>query len=234
MDINQTSTAVSYGASARANATAGDTDASADGGASGNMISSDFETFLKMLTVQMENQDPLNPIESSDYAVQLATFSGVEQQVQTNDLLKAVQNQLGVMSMSDLVGWVGMEARAVAPAHFELQPIEVTPDMPSGATQAFMVVRNAAGQQIDRVQIPLSSEPFEWAGMDPSGQLFPEGDYTFHLQSYNATGLLSEEQMAVYSEVVEARVESGRTILVLDGGEEVSAADVDALRSPKG
>ena len=44
------------------------------------MINSDFETFLKMLTAQMENQDPLNPIESSDYAVQLATFSGVEQQ----------------------------------------------------------------------------------------------------------------------------------------------------------
>jgi len=47
-------------------------------------ISSDFETFLRMLTVQMQNQDPLNPVDSSDYAVQLATFSSVEQQVQTN------------------------------------------------------------------------------------------------------------------------------------------------------
>ena len=54
-----------------------------------NVISSDFETFLKMLTVQMENQDPLNPTDSSEYAMQLATFSGVEQQVLTNDLLNA-------------------------------------------------------------------------------------------------------------------------------------------------
>jgi flagellar basal-body rod modification protein FlgD len=60
--------------------------APADNG-SGAKISSDFETFLKMLTVQMQNQDPLNPVDSSDYATQLATFSGVEQQVQTNDLL---------------------------------------------------------------------------------------------------------------------------------------------------
>ena len=228
MDIGQTNSVVSYGSSATSNVQ------TTSGAANGNMISSDFETFLKMLTVQMENQDPLNPIESTDYAVQLATFSGVEQQVQTNDLLKAVQNQLGVMGMSDLVGWVGMEARAISPAHFDLQPIEVTPAVPSGATEAFMVVRNAAGQQIDRVQIPLTNEPIEWAGLGPTGQLVPEGNYTFHMQSYNATGLLSEEQMAVYSEVVEARVEDGQTILVLDGGDEVSASDVDALRSPQG
>ena len=41
----------------------------------------DFETFLKMLTTQIRNQDPLNPMEGSEFAVQLATFSGVEQQV---------------------------------------------------------------------------------------------------------------------------------------------------------
>ena len=45
------------------------------------VISSDFETFLRMLTVQLENQDPLDPTDSADYAMQLATFSGVEQQV---------------------------------------------------------------------------------------------------------------------------------------------------------
>ena len=52
-----------------------------------SVISSDFKTFLNMLTVQMKNQDPLDPIKSEDYAVQLATFSGVEQQVKTNDLI---------------------------------------------------------------------------------------------------------------------------------------------------
>ena len=43
-----------------------------------------------MLTVQMENQDPLNPVDSADYAVQLATFSSVEQQLRTNDLLSSL------------------------------------------------------------------------------------------------------------------------------------------------
>jgi len=51
-----------------------------------------------MLTVQMQNQDPLNPVDSSDYAVQLATFSNVEQQVQTNDILRELQSQMGLKS----------------------------------------------------------------------------------------------------------------------------------------
>lgn len=224
MDVTQTGSAVSYASQARA--------APADG-ARESVISSDFETFLKMLTVQMENQDPLNPIESSDYAVQLATFSGVEQQVQTNDLLKAVQSQLGMMGMSDLVGWVGMEARAATSARFDMAPVEAYPAMPENAQQAFMVVRDASGEQVDRVQIPVSSAPVEWAGLNKYGQLFEAGDYSFHLQAIDATGKVSESRMAVYSEVTEARVENGQTVLVLASGDEIGAEDVNALRMPK-
>lgn len=229
MDVTSTTTNVSYGASAAA------TDRTNEGEStgSGTAISSDFETFLKMLTVQMENQDPLNPIESSDYAVQLATFSGVEQQVQTNDLLKALQTQLGVMSMSDLAGWVGMEARAPVPAHFDTAPVSVTPNPAPGTTKAYMVVRNASGAQIDRMEIPVTHDAVDWAGLDPNGQLFPSGDYSFHLQSYDANGLISEEPMSTYAEVVEAKVVGGQTILILASGDEVPAAEVEAIRQPE-
>lgn len=227
MELSQTSTTVSYGASAASGAASEDPK-------SNSAISSDFETFLKMLTVQMENQDPLNPIESSDYAVQLATFSGVEQQVQTNDLLKALQTQLGVMSMSDLAGWVGMEARAGVSAQFEMEPITVTPHPPTGATQTFMVVKNAAGSIVDRVEFSPSDTSVQWAGLDDNGSLFPPGEYSFTLQSYNTRGLMSEEPMSVYSEVVEAKVVSGQTILILETGDEIPAAEVEALRQPRG
>ena len=83
------------------------------------VINSDFETFLKMLTTQLKNQDPLNPIESSDFAVQLATFSSVEQQVMTNDLLTGLSGQMGQMGMAQLASWVGMEERAPMPAQFD-------------------------------------------------------------------------------------------------------------------
>jgi len=229
MDIASANTPQATSAPSLAAATAAERDASS----AGPMVSSDFETFLKMLTVQMENQDPLNPIESSDFAVQLATFSGVEQQVKTNDLLDAMSAQLGAMSISDLAGWVGMEARAATPAWFSNSPLTLQPDPASGAEHTFVVVRDSAGNMVDRVEIPVSDKPLQWAGVDASGNPIPPGLYTFHLQSFSQDKIIGDEQMAVYSEVVEARVENGQTMLVLAGGGEVLAADIDALRSPK-
>lgn len=209
------------------------TSAASSTSSSNSVISSDFETFLTMLTVQLENQDPLNPVESTDYAVQLATFSGVEQQVLTNDLLEGLQTQLSVMSMSDLVGWVGMEARAVLPAHFSMEPVEVIVDPEAGATSAYMVVRDKNGNQVDRFEVSTLDDSTEWAGLDASGNLMDEGDYTFHLQSYGTDGILAEEQMPVFSEIVEARAENGQTVLVLASGDEITADEVDALRAPE-
>jgi len=196
----------------------------------GKLISSDFETFLKMLTTQMENQDPLNPMESTDFAVQLATFSGVEQQVKTNDLLDAMSAQLGAMNMSDLAGWVGMEARATTSAWFEDSPITLHPDPASGAERSFLVVRDGTGTMVDRVEIPVSDAPLQWAGVTTGGQTLPPGFYSFHLQSQSQDKIIGDAQIAVFSEVTEARVEDGRTILVLAGGDEVPAEDIEALR----
>lgn len=71
---------------------------------SSGALTSDFDTFLRMLTVQMQNQDPLDPVDSADYAVQLATFSGVEQQVRTNELLTELSCLDGpVPTRTDLV-----------------------------------------------------------------------------------------------------------------------------------
>ena len=89
------------------------------------MINSDFQTFLTMLTTQMQNQDPLNPMESTEFATQLATFSGVEQQVRTNELLGSLQDSMALSSMGQIAGWIGMDARAEMPMAFD-QPFART------------------------------------------------------------------------------------------------------------
>ena len=137
---------------------------------SGTAISSDFETFLKMLTVQMQNQDPLNPIESSDYAVQLATFSGVEQQVLTNDLLTSLGAQLSASGMADMASWVGMEARAVASAQFDgTNPVTLAPNPVAVADRAEVVVRDAWGTEVQRFEISVTDDTIEWDGTTGSG-----------------------------------------------------------------
>ncbi len=198
----------------------------------GTMITSDFETFLTMLTTQMQYQDPLNPIESTDFAVQLATFSGVEQQVHTNDLLADIQTRLGSQGLSEYASWVGMEVRAVAAAHYDNSPITLHPDPASGAERTVVSVRDATGEEVDRFEIPVSDAAMEWPVSEEAGNPFPAGEYTFHLQSIANNATFSEEQIAVFSEVEELRMINGETRLVLAGGGDIAASEVVAVRRP--
>ncbi len=213
-------------------ATTTTTTSTSSSASSNTVISSDFETFLKMLTTQMENQDPLNPIESSDFAVQLATFSGVEQQVLTNDLLESLGSQLGLMGMTQLAGWVGMEARVAAPAYFDgSNPVTLAPNPVSGADTAILVGYDADGTEVYRQSISISADTIEWDGTGTNGDTLPEGLYSFELESYNNGTLLSTDTTEVYSRIVEAQGTSDDgTVLVLRGGTTVTTDDITALR----
>lgn len=196
----------------------------------GPMVSSDFETFLVMLTAQMENQDPLNPIESTDYAVQLATFSGVEQQVRTNDLLKAMGTQLGLMGMSDIADWVGKEARVAAPVLFDGDPITLSPNPVAAADEVILVVKNAEGIIVDSESLPVSTDPVERDGADQNGNTLPHGIYSFELTSRSNGLHLSTDPMESYGRIVETQNSGGQLWLVLESGERVTADAVSALR----
>jgi len=196
------------------------------------VISSDFETFLLMLTTQMENQDPLNPIDSSDYAVQLATFSGVEQQVRTNQLLEGVAQQMNVTGMAQLAGWVGMEARVAAPAYFDGAPVTLYPDPATTAEETVLVVQDAQGNVVDRVPLAVSGEPTTWSGLDQYGAPRANGLYSFQLESYAHDDLIATSDVDVYAQITEARNQAGTTMLILQGGLEVAADSVTALRDP--
>lgn len=200
---------------------------------SSTAISSDFDTFLKMLTAQIQNQDPLNPIESQDYAVQLATFSSVEQQVQTNDLLKVLGTQFGSMGLSQMASWIGMEARAAAPVQFDGTPIEISPNPAVGADKVELVVRDSDGNVVQREEILKSTDSFDWAGVATDGTPLPNGLYSFSVESFKNGQSLIETPAEVYAEVVEVRGVNGQSVAVLKGGSMVSIDAVSALRQPR-
>ena len=201
--------------------------------AAGNqVISSDFQTFLEMLTAQMTNQDPLNPIDSSDYAVQLATFSSVEQQVMTNDLLSALIAQMTNTGITQLAGWVGMEARTAAPVHFDGSPLTLFPLPATLADEAYLVVRDEDGTEVARSQIGLTGEQVTWAGVDDNGQPFTDGVYRFEVENHAAGSMLGTTPVETYANVIEAQNFDGTMVLVLEGGVQVLSSDVVALRNP--
>lgn len=194
------------------------------------VISSDFETFLKMLSTQLQNQDPLNPVDSADYAVQLATFSSVEQQVLTNNHLEDLANRIALSGMSDLAGWVGMEAQSLSAAYFDGDPITLLPDPPAAADRAVLVVKDASGSVVLREDLPLTEDPVEWDGWTTTGGTAGQGTYSFLLESSAEGEVLKTEPVPSYSQVIEARRDGDDTLLVLKGGLIVNAQGVTGLR----
>jgi len=196
-------------------------------------INSDFETFLKMLSVQLQNQDPLNPVDSADYAVQLATFSSVEQQVLTNQLLQSLAGQFTTSGMTDHAAWIGREARSVAPVVFDgTTPVELAPNPLAAADEAILVVRDLDGVEVARMEVPVSADPLFWAGDDGDSGTLPPGQYRFELESRRGTELLATDAVESYALVTEIRIENGQVIAVLQGGILSPAQIVTALRSP--
>jgi flagellar basal-body rod modification protein FlgD len=196
------------------------------------MISSDFDTFLKLLTAQMKNQDPLNPIDSTDYATQLATFSGVEQQMRSNDLLEDLGSQLAVLGMSQLAAWVGQEARAEAPVWMDGDPVALQFSAAVGADKAVLLVKDTAGRLVAREDVPVTAGNYRWLGADATGDPLPDGLYSLSLESYSGDERLGEGPVEAYARIVEARNGPNGPMLVLEGGVEVDAGEISALRVP--
>lgn len=194
-------------------------------------LTSDFDSFIKMLTAQAKYQDPLNPIDSTEFASQLAQFSMVEQQVHTNELLSSLYGLTGTSNMSSLAGWVGMEARAITPMYFDGNPVEISPNPSLFADEAFLVVTDESGVEIQRKQIAVSADPVQWLGLSDTGEVIEHGVYNFTVESYQNGELVLAETAGVYGRIVEAQVVEGEVVLVLQGGQPILASSVTALRS---
>jgi flagellar basal-body rod modification protein FlgD len=196
------------------------------------VVNSDYDVFLQLLTAQVKNQDPLDPMSSDDFSSQLAQFSAVEQQVKTNDLLEALGVQMSVMGMGEMATWIGLDARAAAPASFDGSPISISPNPAASADRAVLVVRDSSGNEVQRQDFTPSTDEIQWAGVDENGAPFASGLYTFEVESYSGDELIATNKAEIYSRVLEAKSLNGETILVLEGGVEVPSTSVSALRDP--
>lgn len=200
-------------------------------GQTGASAATDFDTFLKMLTAQLRNQDPLNPMEGTDFAIQLATFAGVEQQAQTNKLL----SQMAISSgggTGNIASWIGKEARTTAPVWFGDRAItlDIAPSPDADSVQ--LVTRNELGREIGRTEIGPGTGQIDWFGQTEDGTRLPEGQYTFTLESWRNNSLIADTKVGAYARIAEAEFRSTGTVLIFEGGGSAPAEEIAALRDP--
>lgn len=184
---------------------------------------SDYDDFLSLLTSQLKNQDPLNPQDSTEFVEQIATFTGVEQQLNTNAKLDELIAAQTSNALSDLAQWVGRSVSAEGQV-IDYRGGEVTLTAPSsgGAQEAAVVIKDVNGSEIARLPVDPKGGDVVWDGAKTEGGTAEAGQYQVEYAFTTSTSTGPEvriESATSQGLVVEARInDSGATELVLEGG----------------
>jgi flagellar basal-body rod modification protein FlgD len=173
---------------------------------SNTTIANNFQTFLTLLTTQLQNQNPLDPLDTNQFTQQLVQFAGVEQQLRQNDQLATLINIEKTAQSTAALAYVGnIVAVDGSKAPYDgTNSAAWTLDAPNDTT-ASITITNAAGQTVFSGNYPMSKgkSTFTWDGKGNDGTQYPAGYYTINASgkdsSGNNVGIPSEVQGVVDS-----------------------------------
>ncbi len=180
----------------------------------------DFESFLTLLTAQLQNQDPLQPIDSTEFIAQLASFSSVEQQIGTNERLDTLSKQALTTEIASFASWIGREVAATdgsfratgEPVSFPVPEVE-------GAERVEAIVRDAGGLALHSFTV-VSDETgqAQWDGLDASGNLLSGRELSIELTYFEGGSALLERPAEVLRLVSGIRSSEDGLVLDLEDG----------------
>src|SRR5262245_5492183 len=162
-------------------------------------IAGNFTTFLQLLTTQLKNQNPLEPLDTNQFTQQLTQFAQVEQQLKMNDQLasivtmeKSAQSTLAMSFVGQTVAVDGQTTQLVSGA------AKWTFSVPKPAN-AEITITNSAGQTVysTKYAMQVGQQVFNWDGKSNSGQQLPDGAYKMTITAKDTQG----QSVAIPTEV---------------------------------
>ncbi|MBL8573533.1 MAG: flagellar hook assembly protein FlgD [Hyphomicrobiaceae bacterium] len=145
-----------------------------------NRLSQNYEMFLKLLTTQLQNQNPLEPMDADKFTSQLVQYSGIEQQIQMNASLEDMKSIFESQGAVSLVNYIGATVTA-AGAQTQLKDGAATWKLTADSeiARATIVIKNSAGAEVYRETVDASGKEFQyaWDGKTSSGGTAPDGTY---------------------------------------------------------
>lgn len=192
-----------------------------------------YQDFLKLLTTQLQNQDPTAPTDTNQLTQQIATLSQVEQQINTNTNLQKLISLFNTTTLNSVVGYIGKQvetagdkavltnakAAVVYSLEKEADSVEVKVSDASGK-----VVMQGAGTKL------AGRNEIIWDGKDAEGNQLADGTYTVAVTAKDASGTAIKATTSTVGMVSSINSEGGTTTLSL--GDVVVALDkVTSVRS---
>jgi flagellar basal-body rod modification protein FlgD len=199
-------------------------------------ISKDYDMFLRLMTAQLKNQDPLQPLDGTEFVAQLAQFSGVEQQIKTNERLDTLLGALTRSAAEVSLGFLGRTVET-ASGKIELQAgasVSFAFEVEKPANKAVAVVTDADGVEVRKFDVDaktLGRREALWDGHDGVGNPVAPGVYTIAVQLYDDAGkkVTGELPVLTRAKVIEARIGVDDSTLLLSNGAEATLADLRVI-----
>jgi flagellar basal-body rod modification protein FlgD len=201
-------------------------------GNAGTRLAENFDQFLTLLTAQLKNQDPTNPLDTNEFTNQLVAFAQVEQQIATNTNLESLVDLNQTAQLTALAPMVGKRVEIDGP-DLPLQngAADFSVTNSTGYARARIIVTDGTGRIVRDEVANLSNgrQALAWDGRDANGAKLPDGGYRVSVRGLDAKGV--ETPMSVTSRgLVTAAERSGENfVLLLGDGVRVAPDKVRAL-----
>lgn len=184
-----------------------------------NSLASNFDNFLTILTTQLQNQDPLSPLDTHEFTNQLVMFADVEQSVrqsgQLDDLI-ALNRQ---SEASTAVGYMGRLIHAdYNEINYTGDPANITYNLPEEAAGAAIEIYDGSGELVRLITgIPkeFGEHTVTWDGLDQFGGDLPNGPYSFQVGAHNEDQEVIEPTYTSEGIVTGVEFEDGLTTLLM-------------------
>lgn len=198
------------------------TAASATNSADRAQLAQGFDQFLRLLTTQLQNQDPLSPMDSTEFTNQLVSFSSVEQQIKINDnltqllaLSNASQATLGLSYIGLNVDMQGSQF-----LYDGTNPARMSYTLPADATRSTVSILDENGAVVfsQAGETAEGKHEFVWNGTDASGKVLPAGAYELRvgaIDTENKNLPLSTTVSGIVAGIETA--EDGEILLLING-----------------
>jgi flagellar basal-body rod modification protein FlgD len=199
-------------------------------------LADDFSQFLQLLTTQLQNQDPLSPMDSTEFTNQLVQFSQVEQQINSNAKLdNLVSLQLSSIS-SVALGYVGLDISYVSSdMHYDGEkPVDINYALSSEAVTCKVNVYDEEGVLVYSADAPrdTGTNKFTWNGTKTNGEEVAEGTYTVKIDAIDKNNKVIENSTVVSGHVKGIETQNG-VVYVLVGERAVMISSIVNATKPE-
>jgi flagellar basal-body rod modification protein FlgD len=195
------------------------------------------DDFLNLLITQLQNQDPLNPTDSTEFTAQLAQFSSLEQLNNVNTNLEQLQNFQASANNSQAVSLLGKEI--TTNGNF-LQLIDGGPvgldlSLSEDAATVVATIYDRSGgfvKSLENQNVVAGEQTLFWDGTDKDGNPAVDGSYTFEIQAADADGH-DIKTKTFFTGTVDKVAFENNTPFLISGGQKIAVGDVIKVAAPR-